>query len=231
MSIRISIIVPVLNESAGLEKTLLSLQSLLLLGDHELLVVDGGSLDDTVAIAKKYADKVITGEQGRARQMNAGAHEAKGDILWFLHADTIVPEQADQAIIEAMGETDGWGRFDIRLSSGRWPFRVIEWLMNLRSHYSGIATGDQGIFVQRELFDRVGGFNDIPLMEDIELSKILKHYARPSTLRQRLTTSSRRWERNGILSTVILMWYLRLAYYMGKSPVELARIYRREPTA
>ncbi len=230
MPTQISIIIPVLNESRGIETTLLSLQPLQRRG-HELLVVDGGSRDDSVAIAEKYADRVIISEPGRARQMSAGAREAGGQILWFVHADSLVPEQADQAIIQALTGGAWWGRFDIRLSSERCSFRIIERLMNLRSRFSGIATGDQGIFAQRELFDRVGGYADIPLMEDIELSKRLKRHSRPCALRQCLTTSSRRWERDGILSTVILMWYLRLAYYMGKSPVELAHLYQRHSTA
>ncbi len=228
MPTRISIIIPALDESVGLEETLLSLQPLQQRG-HELLVVDGGSLDDTVTVANSYADRVIVAEQGRARQMNAGASEASGAILWFLHADCVVPEQADQTIIQTLYNGAGWGRFDIRLSSTRWPFRIVEWLINQRSRCSGIATGDQGIFVRRALFDEVGGYADIPLMEDIDLSRRLKRMMRPYALNQRLTTSSRRWERGGLLSTIILMWYLRLAYFLGRSPEELARLYRQQP--
>ncbi len=224
---RIAIILPVLNEEARIADCLTLLQPLR--GrDCELIVVDGGSGDRTVALAESLADRVILSPKGRAAQMNAGARQANGDILWFLHADSLPPVDAVARIQAALARPDRcWGRFDVRLS-GRHPLlRVVEALMNLRSRLTGIATGDQGIFVRRNLFERVGGYPLIALMEDIALSRLLKRQGRPVCLRQRLTTSSRRWEQNGILRTILLMWRLRLAYFFGADPNQLARIYYR----
>jgi len=192
---------------------------------HQLILVDGGSGDGTRELAAPLVDLLLDSPPGRARQMNAGAEAAAGDILWFLHLDSRLPPGAARQVIKACDESD-WGRFDIRLSGRHILFRLIERLMNLRSCLTGIATGDQGIFVQRELFGTVGGFPDIPLMEDIALSRLLKRHCRPVCLRPVLTTSSRRWEHHGILRTVLLMWYLRLAYFFGASPDYLARLYR-----
>ncbi len=230
MTGRISIIIPTLNEAATLEPILKSLQPLRGKG-HEVIVVDGGSSDETVRLAGYYADKVITSERGRALQMNHGAQAAEGGILWFLHADSQIPADAAETIVGAVGDSGSfqWGRFNVRLSGAHWLFRVIEALMNLRSRLTGIATGDQGIFVRRELFQAVDGFAEIPLMEDIDLSKRLKRLAPPCCSTQRLITSSRRWEDRGILRTVLLMWYLRLAYFLGRSPERLAGIYGNTP--
>jgi rSAM/selenodomain-associated transferase 2 len=223
----LSIILPVLNEETHIAGCLRALQPLR--GpDCELIVVDGGSRDRTVAQAESLADRVIVSAKGRAAQMNAGAQQASGGILWFLHADSLLPTNATGLIRAALSDPDRhWGRFDVRLS-GRQPFlRVVETLMNLRSRLTGIATGDQGIFVHRGLFERVGGYPDIALMEDIALSRLLKRHGRPICLRQRLQTSSRRWERDGIPRTILLMWGLRLAYFLGADPKRLARIYYR----
>lgn len=223
----ISIILPVLNEEAHIVACLHVLQPLR--GpESELIVVDGGSRDRTLTLAEPLADRVIAGSRGRAEQMNAGARQASGAILWFLHADSLPPPDAAILIRAALAQPNRhWGRFDVRLS-GRHPLlRVVETLMNLRSRLTGIATGDQGTFVRREVFERVGGYPLIALMEDIALSRLLKRHSRPVCLRQRLTTSSRRWESSGILPTILLMWRLRLAYFFGADPDRLARIYYR----
>lgn len=223
----LSIIIPVLNEAASVESTLNCVQSMRALGD-EVIVVDGGSTDDTMALARPLADLVITSEPGRAQQMNAGVQASHGEVLWFLHADTLVGSDARQSIILALGNNShDWGRFDIHLSGEAFLLRMVERLMNLRSRITGIATGDQGIFVRHECFIQVGGFARIPLMEDIELSRKLKRQAgRPACLRTKIITSSRRWETHGILRTIILMWRLRLAYALGVNPAHLARQYR-----
>lgn len=221
---RLSIIVPTLNEAASIGDALLPLQGLRSRG-HEVILVDGGSEDETLRLAAALADRCITADTRRARQMNAGAAAAHGDILWFLHADTRIVPAADHFIAAACAEPCCWGRFDVRLS-GRQPLlRAVERLMNLRSRLTGIATGDQGMFVSRALFERVGGFPDLPLMEDIELSKRLRRLCRPHCLRQQLLTSSRRWERRGILRTIGLMWYLRLAFFLGVPAERLAAHY------
>lgn len=221
---RLSVIVPTLNEAGTITATLLALQPWR--GDRcELIVVDGGSVDATVARAAPLADRVLASAPGRARQMNAGAAAAGGRAFWFLHADTRVPPAAVPALRAALGEA-GWGRFDVRLSGGHPLLRVIERAMNLRSRWSGIATGDQGLFVRRDWFERVGGFPDIELMEDVVLSRRLRRRGRPACLEVVLETSSRRWERDGILRTLLRMWWLRLAFACGASPAALARHYR-----
>ena len=218
---------PILNEEAQVAACLGALQPLR--GQNsELIVADGGSRDRSVALAGPLADRVVVGPRGRAAQMNAGARQANGDILWFLHADSLPPPDALSLIRAALaGRERGWGRFDVRLSGRRPSLRMVEFSMNLRSRLTGIATGDQGIFVRRDLFERIGGYPPIALMEDIALSRTLKRYGRPVCLRQRVLTSSRRWERDGIARTVLLMWRLRLAYFLGADPDRLARIYYR----
>ncbi|TVR64613.1 MAG: glycosyltransferase [Candidatus Competibacteraceae bacterium] len=223
----ISIILPVLNEETQIVRCLRLLQPWRGL-EGELIVVDGGSSDRTVALAEPLADRILVSPKGRALQMNAGAREASGDILWFLHADSVPPADAIQQIRAALANPNRhWGRFDVRLS-GRQPLlRVVETLMNLRARWTGIATGDQGVFVRRAAFEQVGGFPAIPLMEDIALSRRLRRRGWPVRLRPRLHTSSRRWERDGILRTILLMWRLRLAYFLGADPARLARSYYR----
>jgi len=223
---KISIVIPVLNESALIAQTLSALQPWRAVG-HELIVVDGGSDDATLALSEPSVDRIIRSSRGRSRQMNAGARVARGGVLLFLHADTFLPEGADRLIIDGLSRPrTSWGRFDVRLSGRHFLLRITEWLMNWRSRLTGIATGDQGIFVQRRLFEAVGGFPEIELMEDIALSKTLKRRGRPLCLRHRILTSSRRWERKGILRTILLMWSLRLAYFFGASPGWLARFYQ-----
>ena len=223
---RISVVVPALEEAGGIVTMLERLVPLRARG-HEVILVDGGSQDGTVDIAGPLVDRILTSAPGRARQMNAGAAVARGDLLWFLHADTLAPPEAGAAIQAALLEGYRWGRFDVRLSGRAAIFRVIERMMNLRSCLTGIATGDQGMFVESSLFEAAGGFPDQPLMEDIELSRQLKRMAgRPACLKPALTTSSRRWERDGVIATVLLMWRLRLGYFLGVPPARLhARYY------
>ncbi|MFO7858010.1 MAG: TIGR04283 family arsenosugar biosynthesis glycosyltransferase, partial [Ectothiorhodospiraceae bacterium] len=192
----------------------------------EVLVVDGGSGDDTRALAEPLADRVLTGSHGRAGQMNHGARMASGDVLWFLHADTRVgPEQFRLLPVVCHGGRRIWGRFDVRLDAGGAAFRMIATGMNLRSRWSGIATGDQAMFVTRRLFEAVGGFPEWPLMEDVALSRALRDRVFPVCFRERVTTSARRWQDNGVWRTVWLMWRLRLAFYMGADPEVLQRRY------
>ena len=222
---KLSVIVPTLNESACIADTLLHLQQLRQRG-HEVIVVDGGSDDDTVAAAEPFADRVCHAGPGRALQMNFGASRSTGNILFFLHADTCVPPEVDKLITTAVGSRSGWGYFNVALSGAHPLLRVIEHGMNLRSRLTGIATGDQGMFVSRDHFSTVGGFPDQPLMEDITLSEALGNLSPPVCIAgRRLVTSSRRWERYGIVRTMVKMWYLRAAYYFGISAEQLARQY------
>ena len=219
---KLSIIMPVLNEGEGIAAALDALAVLRSLGT-EVMVVDGGSRDATIQRARLRADRVIAAPRGRALQMNAGAEKASGDVLLFLHADTRLPADADHVVLNGLERSSRvWGRFDVEIE-GRSPLlHIIAGVMNLRSRLTGIATGDQAIFVRREAFS---GFPDIALMEDIAFSKAMKRSSPPACLRERVTTSARRWEKNGVLRTVLLMWRLRLAYFLGAAPEELARRY------
>lgn len=221
----LSIVMPVLDEAGQIEATLAALAPLRRRG-VELIVVDGGSQDGTVALARAEADAVLDAPRGRARQMNAGAAAARGEVLLFLHADTILPLEADRLALRAAAGGRDWGRFDVRIA-GRHPMlRVVAMLMNWRSRLTGIATGDQAIFVRRELFQRIGGFPDQPLMEDIELSRRLRRVSAPACLPARATTSGRRWESRGVWRTIFLMWRLRWRYWRGESAHRLAAAYR-----
>jgi rSAM/selenodomain-associated transferase 2 len=223
---RITIVIPTLNEAAGIEGTLRPLQPLRERG-HQVVVVDGGSTDQTVSVARGMADDVAVSAPGRALQQNAGAARATGDVLLFLHADTLLPPDADRLILDGLGTSGrSWGRFDVRLSGRQPALRVVERMMNLRSRATGIATGDQAIFVRRDWFRRAGGFPRIPLMEDVALSRTLRRMGPPLCLRRTVLTSSRRWEQRGILRTVVLMWRLRAAYALGADPARLAERYR-----
>ena len=221
----LSIIVPCLNEAEGIAGTLSALAPLRARG-AEVIVVDGGSSDGTVERAAPHADSVISARRGRASQMNAGAARAGGEILLFLHADTRLPESADALIVEGLQRLRrGWGRFDVAISGSHPLLRVVAWLMNARSRLTGIATGDQAIFVTRSLFTAAGGYPEIALMEDIALCKRLKRFGPPLCLRHRLTASGRRWEKHGVVRTILLMWRLRLAYWLGADPRNLATRY------
>ena len=220
----LSIIVPTLNEAGGIATALTRLEPLSRHG-AEVIVADGGSPDGTVELARPLADKVVLAPRGRASQMNAGAAVATGDVLLFLHADTVLPEGAN-ALIPV---DQAWGRFDVRIE-GRHPLlRLVAVMMNLRSRLTGMCTGDQAIFVRRALFAEIGGYPDIPLMEDIALSKILRRRARPVCLAQPVTTSGRRWETRGVMRTILLMWRLRFDYWRGVDPRELAIRYGYRP--
>nr|VFK17545.1 MAG: transferase 2, rSAM/selenodomain-associated [Candidatus Kentron sp. LPFa] len=227
----LSIIIPTRDEASGIVATLLPLQGMRERGG-EVIVVDGESRDDTIERATPLADRVLIAKPGRARQMNAGAETARGEVLWFLHADTIAPQDADRIVLNALVDGRAWGRFAVRLSGEqRHPLLwLVARMMNLRSCLTGIATGDQGIFMRRSAFDRVGGFPEIALMEDIAISRGLKGIAgRPACVATRIITASRRWEEHGILHTISLMWSLRLAFFLGADPERLARRYRRVP--
>ena len=249
LSLPLSIVVPMLNEAAALPGLLAHLAGWRRRG-CEVVLVDGGSRDDSVAIARAAGLRVVTTERGRARQMNAGARACSGAILLFLHADTRLPEAADAMVRAALGgaarglaghspaaaspakaprvaqSPPAWGRFDVSIDGSPRMLRVVAALMNLRSRLSGIATGDQAMFVGRDAFEAVGGFPDQPLMEDIELSRRLLHVSRPACLRARVTTSGRRWEQRGVWRTIALMWRLRWAYWRGVPAEVLAEAYR-----
>jgi rSAM/selenodomain-associated transferase 2 len=225
MTPRLSIVVPALNEAARIEACLQALAVLRRRG-AEVIVVDGGSTDATVTCAEPLADRVLHAPRGRARQMNAGAAAARADTLLFLHADTQLPDDALHAIETALVDPrTHWGRFDVRIAGKPAMLKAVAWLMNLRSRASGIATGDQAIFVRRWAFQRVGGFPDQPLMEDIELSRRMGKWSDPACLRQQVTTSGQRWERDGVLRTIALMWRLRWLYWIGTPPERLAKLY------
>lgn len=229
MSLRLSIIVPMLDEGEGLARCLDELGPLRRRG-AELVVVDGGSRDDTVRLATPRADTVIVAPRGRASQMNAGAEAATGGLLLFLHADTRLPEDADRLVREALADGAGlWGRFDVTIEGSSPLLAVIARAMNLRSRLTGIATGDQALFMTRSAFATLGGFPDQPLMEDIAMSRRLRSLARPVCLRSKVTTSGRRWQRHGVLRTVMLMWRLRLSYSLGADPRRLALAYGYRP--
>ncbi len=220
----LSIVIPALNEAEYIVPALQALATLRTQGS-DVTVVDGGSNDATAQRAAALADRVIAAPRGRACQMNAGAAAAAGDVLLFLHADTTLPAGAMQAIERALARGAHWGRFDVRIEGRSAMFPLIATLMNARSRRSGIATGDQAIFVSRALFDQVGGFPEQPLMEDIELSRRLLKHGPPACLRERVVTSGRRWERHGVWRTIWLMWGLRLRYWLGAPADELAKAY------
>jgi rSAM/selenodomain-associated transferase 2 len=226
VSPRLAIVVPVLNEAAGIEAALRALQPLRERGAC-VIVADGGSSDGTAALANAWADPVIAAPRGRARQMNAGAAAAPaGAALLFLHADTTLPADADRLVAAALRQAS-WGRFDVHIEGRPRMLRVIAWCMNHRSRLTGIATGDQALFVRREAFEALGGYPEQPLMEDVELSRrLLATFGRPACLRERVHTSGRRWEARGVWRTIFLMWRLRWRYWRGASPQALAEAYR-----
>lgn len=223
----VSLIIPVLNEETSLQSRLADLQ-VLLSDQYEVIVVDGGSSDRTVEIASDYATVVMSAPPGRARQMNRGASAASGQLLWFVHADTKLDKTALSELSNLshqQGSNPFWGRFDVRVEAKPRIYRCIETLMNWRSRFTGIATGDQAIFVSTELFRQCGTYRDIPLMEDIDLSARLQKIVRPHCLRTRVSTSARRWQKNGVSRTVIKMWALRLGFFLGVAPERLVKWY------
>ena len=221
----LSIVMPALDEAAGIEATLQALQPLRARG-VELVLADGGSADGTLARAVPWVDAAVESPRGRAVQMNAGAARARAKLLLFVHADTRLPPLADAQVLQAVASGACWGRFDVRIEGRPWMLRVVAALMNLRSRASGIATGDQAIFVTRAAFEQVGGFPLQPLMEDIEISRRLKRLGRPACLRAKVCTSGRRWEQRGVWRTIFLMWRLRWRYWRGEPAARLAQAYR-----
>jgi rSAM/selenodomain-associated transferase 2 len=225
--IALSIIVPVLNEAAGIESTLAALKAMCARG-AEIIVADGGSTDASVTLATALADQLVCAPRGRALQMNAGAAAAHGENLLFLHADTVLPADADVLVLHALnGGKHAWGRFDVAIAGHSPMLAVIAFMMNWRSRLTGIATGDQAIFVRRDAFFAAGGFPAQPLMEDIELSRRLKRQSAPSCLKQRVVTSGRRWDTGGVWPTIFLMWRLRWRYWRGTGAEILAKEYFR----
>lgn len=224
----LSIIVPTLNEANCIAATLYALQPLRTRG-AEVILVDGGSEDDTLIQARGHCDRALVAPRGRARQQNVGAGFARGDTLLFLHADTLLPPDVDTLISEALRDkTIAWGRFDVRFFPTTRPLAIVAWAMNLRSRHTGIATGDQALFVRRGAFSQVGKFPDQPLMEDIALSKKLRALSPPAALRARVTTAARRWQRYGVWRTIVRMWLLRCAYFLGVPAAQLSRHYSNE---
>ena len=224
--VRLSVVIPALNEAAGIQAALQALAPLVARG-VQIIVADGGSTDSTATRALAANAQVVHAPRGRALQMNAGAYQASGERLLFLHADTRLPPDADRLIEQALANgPQVWGRFDVRIEGRPRMLRVIAAFMNRRSRWTGIATGDQSLFMTRAAFDAVGGFPDQPLMEDIEMSARLLKLSRPACLRTRVVTSGRRWETRGVWRTMLLMWRLRLAYWCGAAPEHLAELYR-----
>lgn len=228
---KISIIVPVLNEAEQLPELLLHLQQWKN-QSCDIIVVDGGSSDHSLQLLEKSSFTILHSERGRARQMNLGAQFAQSNILLFLHADTRLPENAKKLVLAALAsEQEHWGRFDVALRAENQTFyqqtmyAIISWFINQRSRLSGIATGDQAIFVKHSTFTSIGGFVEQPLMEDVELCRQLKKIASPICLKEKVTTSARRWQSKGVWRIIWLMWSLRFAYWRGVSADELARRY------
>jgi rSAM/selenodomain-associated transferase 2 len=225
---KLSIIMPVLDEATEIEAALAALAPLRARG-AEVIVADGGSRDGTAEKARRLADRVLAAPRGRSLQMNAGAAAACGDVLMFLHADTRLPGDADRLVLDGLAQSGHasdriWGRFDVRFD-GSGLLNVVATMINMRSRMTGIATGDQAMFMTRAAFEHAGGFPPIALMEDVALSAKLKRTGRPLALRARVTTSARRWRKHGALRTVLLMWALRLRFFLGADPAKLARAY------
>lgn len=221
---KLSIVMPVRNEAAGIVQALLPLQELR--GALELIVVDGQSQDATRLLAQPLADQLLESSPGRARQMNTGAAAAQGDWLLFLHADTRLPDGFISLLQEAQDSGADWGRFDVQLEPSSALLRLVARMINLRSRLTGVCTGDQALFLRRRLFEQLGGYAEIPLMEDVELSKRLRRVNRSYCIATPLSTSSRRWQQHGTLRTILLMWRLRLLYWLGVAPERLAESYR-----
>ena len=219
----VSVILPVLNEAHILEETLARLVSLD--GNAEIIVVDGGSSDGTVSIAGRFA-KVLRSAQGRAAQMNTGAKSARGDVFLFLHADTHLPDGAFTAIENSLIEPEIiGGRFNISLNEKGWQYRMVGYGINLRDRLIQGFTGDQAIFVRKAAFDALGGYRDMPLMEDLDLGRRMCRLGKVARLPMTVSTSARRWKKNGVFRTIVLMWALRLSYLVGLPSRRLSRLY------
>jgi rSAM/selenodomain-associated transferase 2 len=222
-AINVSVIVPVLDEEKTIATTL---DALIALAPHEIIVVDGGSTDRTAEICQQFDVKVMVSARGRARQMNSGAKAASGDILLFLHADTTLPNSAFDDIRLALGDSRYvGGRFDVELAGQHWMLKVIGAMINYRSRLSKVSTGDQAIFVRRFVFEQIGGYPDIPLMEDLAFCRMLRHTGEIACLKSRVMTSARRWEIDGVWRTILRMWALKLLYLAGVSPNRLKQYY------
>lgn len=225
----LSVVMPVLNEMSGLASIVASLKSI---AAEQVVIVDGGSDDGSYEWLLEHWQGedpkhiLLQGAQCRAAQMNQGAKACKGDVMLFLHADTILPVSARQEINTARSQRRLWGRFNIRFTPPSFAMSVIAFFMNLRSRLSGVATGDQAIFIEAELFKQIDGYQNIPLMEDVEICKRLKQYCQPYCSKQKVVSSARRWQKNGLISTVLLMWKIRLAFFFGASAESLSRSYR-----
>lgn len=220
---RVSVVIPTLNEADTIERTLACVRQA---GECEIIIVDGGSDDGTLEIVRKSADRVLSAQRGRACQMNAGAQVATGETILFLHADTLPPAGFPHLIEQALTDPDVvGGRFDVDLDAPGWPFRMIGALMNIRSRLTHIATGDQGIFVRRETFESIGGYPELDIMEDLELSRQLKRAGKVACLRNRVRTSARRWQKHGVTKTILIMWGLRLCHFFGIRPASLKAFY------
>ena len=222
---RVSVVIPTFNEGRRVQQALLDWQSFRELG-NEVILVDGGSHDHAGDAVQELADRVLTSDRGRAVQMNAGAAAASGDVLLFCHVDTELLDDAKKALRDATQNLElKWGFFEVRLDAKGFIYRTIESLMNWRSALTSVATGDQCLFIKRDLFGEIGGFANIELMEDIAISKMLRKKAKPMVLRTKVRTSARRWQRNGVMRTIATMWFLRAAYVLGVTPKRLQQIY------
>ncbi len=219
---RLSIIVPVLNEADCLDQNLAKLFALPRVNSHcEVIVSDGGSTDRSLEIAQSYPCRIVHCNAGRATQMNTAWRQANGRFLLFLHADSSLPVNFYDAF-----ETDAeWGFFRLRLDNRALIYRIIESAINLRTRWSRVAGGDQGLFFKRTFFDSINAYPPIPLMEDVAICKIARRYNRPAIIASAITGSSRRWQQQGVIKTVLLMWLLRLAYWLGVNPERLQKIY------
>ena len=221
----LSVVIPALNEATNIMATLAPLQAMRSRG-VEVVLVDGGSTDATTQHAAPLVDRIVESARGRARQMNAGAKVATGDTLLFLHADSILPPDADALIGNGLqAASRAWGRFDVTIKGQHFFLPVVAWFMNHRSRLTGIATGDQGLFMTTAAFNAVGGFAEMPLMEDVAMCVALGKTSAPVCLKQKMVTSGRRWEKHGVWHTILLMWRLRLAYFFGADPAALHRSY------
>ena len=225
----LSVIIPTLNEGAELIAFIQNVQRILVC-DTQIIIVDGGSQDGSLALLSELEKdedniNVISSAKGRAIQMNAGAAQAKGECLLFLHADTQLPDSAFVLLKCFLANAYSWGRFDVRLNNPAWCYKVISWFMNHRSRLSAIATGDQAIFVLRRVFEQINGYAPQPLMEDIDLSARLRRHSKPYCIKAKVLTSARKWEQGGVLQTIWLMWKLRAAYACGTSPEVLVKQY------